>query len=109
MPSQGVSIDDLDTAVRLLVPTDSNDGSPTTWTETSTLWIGLTSQSGGDLPIRGLPPRSLDLATAVARDNPALIRGVRLQVGTEPPWQVMSVQHRWPQRGYVTLSLEREA
>lgn len=107
----GMSPGDLDTPALLQVATDTvtgQGGRSRAWATVSVIWIALRPEAGQEVCPPGLPPRRRDLASATARDNPALARGTRLVIGSEPPWQVTGARHRLPARGYVTLSLERE-
>ena len=78
------------------------------WAPVTTLWLALTPGRSFEVNEPGLPTRRRTRATALARDNPAAVRGARLVVGSEAPWRILDVSHRAPARGFMTLTLERE-
>ena len=102
----------LNLPVALQVPTlaqTPSGGQARTWVTVSTIWIRLEAQEGLEVVEPGLPPRRRDRALVVARDHPAIRRGVQLSVAGEPAWRVLSVRRRDPVAGYLALSVEREA
>ncbi len=104
-------IGDLRIPAQLQVATDSLTpfgGRTRAWAPVSTLWLSLTPGRSFEVNEPGLPPRRRTRAAAIARDNPAAVRGARLVIGTEAPWRILDVSHRAPARGFMTLTLERE-
>ena len=83
-------------------------GRTTSWTPLTTLWLSLTPGRSFEVNEAGLPPRRRTRAAAIARDNPAAVRGTRLVIGAEAPWRILDVSRQSPARGFMTLTLERE-
>ncbi len=108
----GVSTSDLNTPAQLQTAIDTptaQGGRTRVWTTVSVIWISLRPALGKEITGKDLPPRRRELASAIARDNPALVRGVRLVIGAEAPWLALSARRRDPVPGLVSLILEREA
>ena len=100
----------LQTPAQLQTATDTVTpfgGRTRVWSTVSVIWLALTPGRGIEVVEPGLPPRRRDRAAALARDNPAAVRGARLVIGAEPPWRILDVNRRAPTRGFMTLNLDR--
>lgn len=84
-------------------------GRVSAWTEVARLWLDLTPGAERDVASGGAPPLRIETATAVARDDARLTRGMRLLIGDEAPWIVTAAARAHPAPGRMTVRLERTA
>lgn len=98
------------TPARLQLPIETETefgGRTTEWTDAGLIWIDLGPVGRRSEVVADSPQLNVQSATAVARSDPRLTRGVRLQVGDDPPWTVLAVDPDQPRPGRITLRLER--
>jgi hypothetical protein len=97
-------------AAELLAPVETPTpfgGLARTWGPAATLWLDLLAGPGRELSVGEQRPLRVENALAIARDHPLAARGLRLQIGAEPPWRILSVARDHPAPGLMSLSLDR--
>jgi hypothetical protein len=97
-------------AAELLTPVETPTpfgGLTRTWTAAATLWLDLLAGPGRELSVGEQRPLRVESALAIARDHPLAARGLRLQLGADPPWRILAVARDHPAPGLMSVSLDR--